>query len=128
MSDQNKSSKLDVQSILGNLKNLKNIIPQSIGTPEPVDGDSLGIALADLSVKAKEAAKAHADITQTLYDIESGINKLYDDIETLRGEIAAAKEESQTVETVATEEKVEETTGTVEVVEASATEVEAKSE
>jgi hypothetical protein len=84
MTDEKKPSKLDMQSIIGNLKNLKNILPQSMSEPRPVTGDTLGEALAELSKKAKEAAKMHADITQTLYDIEYGINQLYADIETLR--------------------------------------------
>lgn len=93
MSDDKKSNKLDVQAILGNIKNIKNIknmLPQNIGTPKPVNGDTLGQALADLSEKSKQASKAQADLTQTLYDIEQGINALFADIETLRGELASA--------------------------------------
>jgi hypothetical protein len=84
MTDEKKPNKLDMQSIIGNLKNLKNILPHNISEPRPVTGDTLGESLAELSKKAKEAAKMHADITQTLYDIEHGINQLYADIETLR--------------------------------------------
>ena len=114
-------SKLDMQSILGNLKNLKNnILPHNAGTPRPVDGDTLGAALADISAKAKQAAKAHADITQILYDIEHGINQLYADIETLRNAHPAAnKEDTAPVAEASTESaaaEVETTTATAEAV------------
>ena len=85
-SKNSKNSKLGMDSILSNLKNLKNILPPNVvSTPEPVDGDTLGAELAALSTKAKDAAKAHADLTQALYDIEHGINKLYADIEAIKG-------------------------------------------
>lgn len=108
MSDKN--NKLDMGSFI---KNIKSMLPQNVVEPKPVTGDSLGESLAELSRKAKDAAKMHAEITQTLYDIEHGINQLYADIETLRsgeGEVGSETETKAEAEATADESIIEEYT------------------
>ena len=74
-------SKFDFNKIVDNIR---QVIPKTSSTPDPVDGDDLGKLMQDISVLSKEAAEKHAELTQMMYVMEEKVNQLYEDMQVVR--------------------------------------------
>ena len=91
MSNKSNDSKFDFTRIIDNIR---QVIPSQFSTPEPVSGDQLGESLKRLSELASDAAKQHAELTQKMYELESGINELFVHIDQLRGQGGTSSKEA----------------------------------
>lgn len=92
MTNKKNNSKFDFNQILDNIC---QVIPNKFSTPEPVSGDQLGESLKELSIIASNAAKQYAELTQHMYELESGINALFVQIEQLRDTASSEKKSGE---------------------------------
>lgn len=78
-------SKFDFNKIV---ENIRQVIPKGSPTPDPIDGDTLGKLMEEISTLSKGAAEKYAELTQTMYSMEEKVNQLYQDLESFRRDLA----------------------------------------
>lgn len=75
-------AKLDLDSIV---KNVKQIINPTGQTPQPGEGDALGIKLAKLSTSIQLVAQIQAEQTKEFAKINQLANEIFGDVQAMRG-------------------------------------------